>query len=171
MIIKAYGLLWQADEIEWMPGRGARNVFDLCGRNGTNCPGLRVADFRRQRGVYILYGKAGPYYVGLTKAQTLGKRLKDHLQDHHAGRWDRFSWFGFSGVLKSRDNRGFQRLRKLPEATPVKPISIIGDIEALLIKTLGTVNVAQMKFAAAHEWKQIRREERETFFSRVRSVI
>jgi hypothetical protein len=167
MIIKAYGLLWRADQIEWMPGRGTRNAFDLCGRNGTNCPVLRVADFRKQRGVYILYGKAGPYYVGLTKAQTLGKRLRDHLEDHHAREWDRFSWFGFLGVLKSRDDRGFQKLRNLPAAIPAKPTSIIGDIEALLIKTLGTVNVAQMRFAAADEWKQIKRDEREGFFKKV----
>jgi hypothetical protein len=69
--------------------------------------------------------------------------------------------------LKSRDDRGFQKLRNLPAAIPAKPTSIIGDIEALLIKTLGTVNVAQMRFAAADEWKQIKRDEREGFFKKV----
>lgn len=170
MIIKAYGLFWRVDEIDWAPGNGKRNAFDLCGRTGSNNPGLRIADFRTQRGVYVLYGNHGPHYVGLTRAQTLGKRLRDHLHDHHAHRWDRFSWFGFLEILKSVDNRGFQKLKRLPAAVPVKPSVVIGDIEALLIKAMGTVNVAQMKFAAAEEWKQIKRGELETFFKKIKAA-
>src|SRR5581483_1996702 len=43
-----------------------------------NKPGLRICDFRKQRGIYILYGDLGAHYVGLTRQQDLGKRLKDH---------------------------------------------------------------------------------------------
>ena len=42
-----------------------------------------------RQGVYALYHDGDLYYVGL--ASDLGFRLKAHLSDKHAGRWDRFS--------------------------------------------------------------------------------
>ncbi|PKN53528.1 MAG: hypothetical protein CVU55_02585 [Deltaproteobacteria bacterium HGW-Deltaproteobacteria-13] len=42
-----------------------------------------------QHGVYALYNKNNLYYVGL--ASNLRNRLKKHLSDRHAGRWDKFS--------------------------------------------------------------------------------
>jgi len=55
MPIKCYGLFLLADEVTWNPGRGHRGEFNLLGRRGKNRPGLRVADFRKQSGLYILY--------------------------------------------------------------------------------------------------------------------
>lgn len=75
--------------------------FSSSGRRGAGST-LRVADFRTQTGIYILYGDYGPYYVGLTRT-SMGKRLKDHLTDKHDGKWQRFSWFGFANVLQQRD--------------------------------------------------------------------
>lgn len=115
MLIRAYDLFWRADEIEWFPGSGRRGAFCMLGRIGTNAPTTRVADFRQQHGLYILYSDYGPYYVGLTRRQYLGKRLKDHLGDHHAGNWDRFSWFGFRQVLKSKDENGLCALKDMPK--------------------------------------------------------
>lgn len=43
----------------------------------------------RRQGVYALYNDEGLYYVGL--ASNLRARLKAHLKDKHAGRWERFS--------------------------------------------------------------------------------
>ena len=78
MFIKNFGLFWRADEVDWNPGKGKKGAFRLLGRQGSNLPGLRLADFRHQQGIYILYGNHGPYYVGLTKNQGFGKRLLDH---------------------------------------------------------------------------------------------
>jgi hypothetical protein len=159
MIIRAYGLFWRADEIEWNPGRGRAGEFRLLGRRGANRPTRRVADFRTQRGLYILYGDYGPYYVGLTRRQDLGKRLKDHLADHHANRWDRFSWFGFRQVLKTTDD-GLCKLKDLPSLSLGSPDDAIADMEALLIKALGLAhNLKQMKFKSAQEWTQVRYHE------------
>ena len=44
---------------------------------------------RRRHGVYALYSRDRLYYVGL--ANNLRNRLKIHLRDRHAGKWDRFS--------------------------------------------------------------------------------
>jgi hypothetical protein len=60
MLIRAYGLFWSGDEIDWHPGQGSRNRFTLLGRRGTNRPNLQLADFRKQSGLYILYGNYGP---------------------------------------------------------------------------------------------------------------
>ena len=69
--IHAFGLFWQTDEIDWFPGRGKRDAFRLLGRQGKYASKLRIADFREQRGMYILYGNYGPHYAGLTQRQAL----------------------------------------------------------------------------------------------------
>jgi len=52
-----------------------------------------------QSGIYVLYADFTPIYVGQSN-KTLFARLKSHhLHDDLAGRWDRFSWFGFRSVI------------------------------------------------------------------------
>lgn len=168
MQIRAYGLFWDKDEVEW--SRGSGTTWDLLGRRGTNRGTLTVADFRQQQGLYILYGNHGPYYVGLTKKQGLGKRLKDHLDDDHGPRWQRFSWFGFCRVLKTTDDRGVHPVAKLAETGIGSPGDAIADTEALLIKALGLPsNVRSMSFKRAAEWAQIRKgDEYDRYIERLR---
>ena len=45
----------------------------------------------KQRGVYALYKKNHLYYVGL--ATNLKTRVKQHLKDRHAKKWDSFSLY------------------------------------------------------------------------------
>ncbi len=168
MLIQEYGLFWRADEIDWNPGKGKKNAFRLLGRQGKNKPVIRIADFRQQRGVYILYGNYGPHYVGLTLMQDLGKRLKDHLGDAHAEQWDRFSWFGFRQVLWGKNETGIHKLKsKLPLAKMVKPGAMIRDIEALLIKSMALQNKSDMQFQNAGEWHQIKLDEVDYFLAKL----
>lgn len=167
VMITSYGLFWRADEIEWSPGRSSRG-FRLLGRRGVNRPGLEVADFRKQRGLYVLYGNYGPYYVGLTQKQDLGRRLKQHLNDHHRGRWDRFSWFGFRRVLKTAERDGTRRLAELAEVSIGSPQKMIKDMEALLIKALGCEsNLNKMNFTRALEWQQVKAHETDAYLAKV----
>jgi hypothetical protein len=160
MGIRAFGLFWRADEVDWEPGRG--NAFHLLGRNGMNLPKRRIVDFRDQQGLYILYGNYGPHYVGLTQ-KSLGKRLKDHTLDKHAGKWDRFSWFGFRPVMVKKVN-GLNQLKVLPTLAIDSPQDSIADMEALLIKALGLAdNKNNMNFQDAIEWEQIKLDELEKF--------
>jgi hypothetical protein len=76
MAIKSFGLFWRRDEVNWNPGKGVKGGFRLLGRSGENLPGLRVANFREQLGIYILYGNHGPYYVGLTKKGELARIMQ-----------------------------------------------------------------------------------------------
>src|SRR4051794_2446776 len=105
--IQCYGLFWDVDEVVWS-GRD----FRILGRIGSHGDSLRVCDFRNQVGLYVLYDDYGPYYVGLTRRQPLGNRIRTHLDDHHRGLWDRFSWFGFRGVRKVCCMDGTQALAK-----------------------------------------------------------
>jgi hypothetical protein len=165
VLIKAYGLFWRADEVDWEPGRGRK--FQVLGRVGEKRPGLRVADFRIQSGLYILYGDYGPYYVGLTRSNRLGARLRAHLRDHHTGRWDRFSWFGFRQVLAPGVN-GVSPLKTMPKAAVGNPNDEIRDMEALLIHALGlSSNLNKTNFGRADQWFQVKADEADRYLGRI----
>lgn len=165
MIIKSYGLFWQHEEVDWNPGKGRQ--FRLLGRVGANRPGIRIADFRHQQGIYILYSNHGPYYVGLTKKQGLGKRLRDHLEDHHAGRWERFSWFGFQPTKGDVGTDGVYGVEDLEEESSVATHSVISDVEALLIHAIGPRNTNRMNFTDAEEWTQVKWHEVDKYMEKV----
>ena len=166
MLIHSYGLFWRAEEINWYPGKGKRQAFRLLGRQGKNKGTVKLADFRMQRGIYILYDERGPYYVGL--AEKLGKRLKDHMGDLHKNRWERFSWFGFRAVnITGKDKAGLQTLRAMPDIKVVNPKYLIKDVEALLIQAMSLKNVAQMKFTNATLWDHVQLDEVDTYIEKV----
>lgn len=169
MLIRAYGLFWRVDEINWRREELGGERFMLLGRRGINRPKLQLADFRRQSGLYILYNDYGPYYVGLARENSLGGRLKrHHLKDHHRGKWDRFCWFGFRSVLTKRDADGLRQLKPLPIRARGQMHYQIGELEALLISALGLErNVAKMKFPGARPWEQVERDDVGSFLERV----
>lgn len=168
MRITSFGLFWREDEIEWEPGRGRRDGFRLLGRVGAQSGTLRVCDFRHQSGIYILYDDYGPNYVGLTRALGLGQRLKNHTSDRHAGKWDRFSWFGFKDVSTNSNEHGLNYLESGKDKVTSSQFTTIGDLEALLIASMGTrSNRAKMKFADADRWEQIAYDECERYLGRL----
>ena len=56
---------------------------------------------RRYAGIYALYQDDELYYIGLTK-NLLG-RIKWHLKDRHAGKWDSFIIFRIQRVRYLKD--------------------------------------------------------------------
>ena len=167
MKITSYGLFWRSSEIEWNPGQGRRD-FRLLGRVGANRGTIQIADFRHQQGIYILYDEYGPSYVGLTRSQGLGKRLKDHLTDNLADTWDRFSWFGFRPLGAPNADTGIQELNEPDNNITENTHTTIADLEALLIRAIGPRNNrAWMNFQDAEEWTQIEYEMVDTYLSRL----
>jgi hypothetical protein len=175
--IRAYGMFWHADEVDWIGLYSGRNR-ELLGRVGKNRPGLEIANFWEQQGIYILYNDYGAYYVGQTvgAGMNLGKRLRHHHLgtngSPHKGKWDRFSWFGWRGTLSSTDDRGLQRLRKTPQKLLTDSQNTVHDIESLLIYALGTIHVGNGRretFVAAAEWEQVRWLERNEYLAKVAS--
>lgn len=90
-IINAYGIYWNRNLVHW------KTQPDLLGIQQV---GATVVNFKEQIGIYLLHDSRETVYVGQAIEQSLGKRLKDHTSDRLAGRWDRFSWFGFYPVTE-----------------------------------------------------------------------
>lgn len=103
----------------------------------------------RQHGVYALYKGDRLYYVGL--ASNLRNRIKNHLNDKHAGKWDKFSLYLVresdhikeieSILIRIADPAGNAKSGKLQGADNLKyqlEDSIKKDQEQQLHKLLGS---------------------------------
>lgn len=167
MLIGAYGMFWMRDEVDWTPGSGP-DAWELLGRCGKQRPRLRMVDFRRARGVYVLFDDFGPYYVGLARGNGgIGERLKTHTRDRHKDSWDRFCWYSFDGVASTTDKWGMTGLALRGKPVPARDESVIGEMEALLISILGTRGQNRMRFENADQWDQVGWYEAEKFSDRV----
>jgi hypothetical protein len=168
MLIRAYGMFWEREEVNWLSDSPGGASFRLLGHCGTNRPKLRVVDFARQAGLYVLYNDYGAYYVGLTTEARLGYRLRDHTRDKHHDHWDRFCWFGFRYVLKRTNADGTNQLRDLATWKGLQPRAAIADMEAALIMVLNPKgNMNEMRFHNAERWDQVRLSETTKYLKRV----
>jgi len=121
-IINAFGIYWNRNLVHW------KSVTpDLFGIQQI---GAKEVNFKDQRGIYLLHDNRETIYVGQAIEQALGKRLKDHTTDRLAGRWDRFSWFGFYPV---KDDGKLNLDAQFSDFS----VQILGDIlEAILIESI-----------------------------------
>lgn len=154
MIIGSYGMFWERDLVDW----DAR-PWQLLGRRGLNSGTLRMADFRRARGVYILYNDLNVYYVGLASSRNgIGGRLRDHLKDEHGSGWTRFSWFAFDSPDESDepDVDGVIQVVDQYGSVELDTKVLIRDLEALLqAATQPSANKSVTKFRDGEEWLQV----------------
>lgn len=152
MLIGAYGRFWDADKVDWSRCR-------LLGRRGIQRRTIQVVDFSGARGVYVLYDDLGVYYAGLCRGNNgLGGRLKDHLGDHHKGKWTRFSWFAFdSPDLSGEPNHeGILGIEYWEGIEDGETEAIIKDMEALLIAAMRPfANSVNPSFQEGDEWEQV----------------
>lgn len=128
MLFQNYGLFWRADRINW-GSRGKGNEGRLFGKLSPTSPPV---DFRNQRGVYALYDESFQMlYVGQAGYgnKRLYDRLHNHMSDHLAERWQRFSWFGIDPV-----NQNDQK-HILVETEPLAPQvnHVLNHLEAIII--------------------------------------
>lgn len=154
-LIAAYGMFWQANEVNWTPGLGKR--WQMLGRRGRNSPSLRVCDFRAARGFYILFDDHGANYVGLARGQHgIGSRLVTHFRDLDK-QWSRFCWFSFDEVVDVDDlSSGWSCVKQRDAIDQVDAETTVRELEALLIAVLGArYNKAQMRFVKGEPWEQI----------------
>lgn len=156
-LVGAYGLHWKRNEVAWNPGRG--RTWQMLGRRGTNRPGLRVCDFRKAAGLYVLEVRGLPVYVGLARSsEGIGLRLRGH---HSQGTkaWTGFSWFSFDDVKDIGPRRdGWSRLdlREFVSRSPMR--DTVGELEALMVCALrgrALMNVQEPRFRNAERWTQI----------------
>ena len=129
-IVRNMGLYWHRARVRW---RGNRKVgrHRLAGRRAVAKRQGEV-DFWIQTGIYALYADYRLVYVGqagLTDKSCLGTRLKQHLTDDLAGRWDMFSWFGLQSVRKTDNQVGNRGRLKLTTSAHLANV-----IEGILIE-------------------------------------
>lgn len=117
MLIRSFGEFWNPAIVDW-PASELNGKFR---RDGTTI----TTNAWEQHALYALYSDYRVVYVG--KTSTLGTRIKKHLEDRHAGRWDSFSWFGYRKVL----NTG--HLRAAPGVRQISLENISSSFEALAI--------------------------------------
>jgi len=167
-LITSYGLFWKVQDTEWVPGR--KVVRRMLGRNGSKRKSIEIADFWTQSGIYVLYGNYGLYYVGI--AGRLGPRLKRHLADTHAGKWDRFSWFGFKRVQSHRTPEGLLMLGKEESSSAIILSKARHDIEAILFRAFaGAGNAKNPHFGnKLRQWEQIASVDSKKFLARVQPL-
>ena len=122
MLIRAYGQFWNPDIIDW-GSRGNGNRGSLEGRVKRGHETVNV-DCWNQRGIYVLYYDFKSVYLGQAFGQSIGKRLRDHLTDRFAGRWEMFSWYGIDTIKKDGALRRAGTRR-------IDPKALVDMIEAL----------------------------------------
>jgi hypothetical protein len=151
-LVTSYGLSWEYAKTEWL--EGTEKKPRLVGRRGR-----RIANFYRQRGVYVLYLKSDLYYVGISR--KLGQRIRQHTNDAHEGRWDNFHWFGFYEINDREDSKGFLELE--PEATePTIMLSdVLHDFEALVDRAFPPPGAGKKAYfgGIAEKWEQMPAQE------------
>ncbi len=91
-VINTFGIYWNRDLVNWNSKVPALY--------GVQLKGAKKVNFSKQIGIYLLHDKRETIYVGQAVKATIVERLKVHTTDRLAGRWDRFSWFGFYPVQK-----------------------------------------------------------------------
>lgn len=154
MTIGAFGTFWDRKLVAW-----SEHSWRLLGRQGLNRGNLRIADFRRARGVYILYNDINVYYVGLANSDRgIGGRLHDHLKDEHGSGWNRFSWFAFDGPDDANeiDKDGVVKVVQEYSSIELDATVLNRDLEALLqAATQPMANISRTNFSDADEWLQV----------------
>lgn len=154
-LIASYGELWSRHAIDWgVRGRGGKGT--LLGEWGAKASPVRV-DLWDQEGIYVLHADHLIVYVGLAHGTRLGPRLRGHRDDHLAGRWDQFSWYGTRAVLRG-GGLGVSTTTK-----NVGTLEALHIIEALMIRAApGALNKAIGALEGATRIRQVGQESRPT---------
>ena len=169
MFVRAHGLYWQRDEVDW--SRIALRARSGCWADSATTTQSCTSPTSGIRGIYVLYDDYGPTDVGLARDRGIGGRLRRHTRDTHRDSWDRFSWFGARNVLRPQGPDRISPLGKIPKAFLDRSDRTIADLEALLILTLGTGgrgNSQVMRFSRATRFEQVRRDETDRYLRLVR---
>ena len=146
MLVKCYGQYWNPDVVNWSGGIGGDGF--LHGDIRRDRVKYKI-DFWKARGIYVLYSDFKAVYVGKAYKTSIGKRLRDHLTDRMAGRWDMFSWYSVSSPRITQGDVSQPGQRQLT------PETVIGTLEALAILIADpALNRKRESFTDAYEATQ-----------------
>ncbi len=126
MLIRAYGMFWNPEVVDWgQPGAG--NKGTLAGKVKVSGRTYSI-DFWNAYGIYVLHQDFRAIYVGKAAETRLGSRVRNHLADRFAGRWDMFSWFSLSKInvtTRRVSNPGTRQVSEKTVNDTLEAISIL----------------------------------------------
>lgn len=164
MLIRAYGHYWNPDIVEWGqkgPG-GQGRLLGTVKQNGRNYE----IDFWNAFGIYVLHDEFRAIYVGKAASTRLGPRMRNHLTDRFAGRWDMFSFFSLSKVNVTSKNVAEPGIRQLKKET------VNDTLEAISILIADPpLNRKRESIPAAREAKQIKSPHPKTIRSYLERIL
>lgn len=152
-MIRTIGLFWNVSDVYWGAGRQPGRLLGVPKKHVT----ADAIDFREQIAIYVLYADYDLIYAGQTGTgrQRLLDRLKLHLRDDLAGRWNRFSWFGVRRVNRDRS------LSAEAQAAHPPLDEVLNHMEAIIIHTAEPpLNRQGGRWGAHVEWYVQRRDPR-----------
>lgn len=168
-LIGAYGLFWERALVDWNPGPGRQ--WQMLGAVGKNRGTLKICDFRRARGIYMLFNEYGATYVGLARGQQgFGQRLQTHTlppkkqpkELRHAPKdWSRFCWFAFDDVRPCADPYDPWAVLDLNDenSRSITVDSAVRELEALMIAAMGIKAQNQMRPLNGEQWRQVTKDD------------
>lgn len=155
-LVGAYGMFWDRHEVTWRPGSGPA-AWQLLGHLNKVKPKVRVCDFRRAQGFYILFDDFRANYVGLARGRYgIGARLRVHHESRQRRPWNRFCFFTFDDVVDRPRVTGWSQLKPREALRNMSSDLVLRECEALLITVLGSDAQNQMQFQQAKRWEQLR---------------
>ncbi|HVV77178.1 MAG TPA: hypothetical protein VHC43_14200 [Mycobacteriales bacterium] len=158
-LIGAYGMFWDRHEVSWRPGSGPA-AWQLLGHVNRVKPKVRVCDFRKAQGFYILFDDFRANYVGLARGRHgIGARLRTHNQSAQRRPWNRFCFFTFDDVVDDRSLPGWSKIKPREALRNMSADLVLRECEALLITVLGSDAQNQMNFQHAQRWEQLRESD------------
>jgi hypothetical protein len=96
-LIRTYGEYWNPNAINWETvGSGNGSGFVGSAKEGEKKE--RDINCQNAQGIYVLYDNFKAIYVGKSIKTTIALRIKTHLTDRLAGRWDLFSWYATNNI-------------------------------------------------------------------------
>jgi hypothetical protein len=127
-LVLSYGIKWDKAATDWPNLHATRTI----GRQKID------ANFRNQMGLYILYERNEPQYIGI--ADRLGERIGKHRNEDYA--WDNYSWFGNKALIES-DNVPAEKEQQVNRAeidtVIARPKRVWHDFEAVVFHAFGWV--------------------------------
>jgi len=146
MLIKAYGLHWDPEEIYGINGQSSKVSFRGFVKKRNK---KYEIDFWNAKGIYALFKDFEIFYIGKVTENRLGKRIESHWR-YRKEHWDTFSFYSFSDI-------DFKKEKVKPTSKKIEiDINVaIKTIEAIIINTAVPFNNKQeTRFPNSHKVTQ-----------------
>lgn len=148
MLIKAYGLNWDPEEIYGNSVQSSAKSFNGSVKKGNK---RFEINFWKAKGIYALFQNFEIVYIGKVTENRLGKRIESHWR-YRKDQWDKFSFYCFTDI---DFNKGI--LKTAVKKSEINIDIAIKTIEAIIINTAVPFNNKQeTKFPNSYKAKQIK---------------